>query len=207
MEAVSERKRTRKIPEALIYDLIDGKPYYRKGYKSVLNKTQTLESIMGCSGLQATLIEYLMEIFFGFPERKKYHFFTNEPGLHLDLRNNLAGDVCLYKRSDVPTASKLAPKYLTIPPLVQVEVDVSIDLSDNTEVKYITNKANKLLDFGVGKVIWIFTASQNVLIATTGQPWQMMDWHTDVELLPGLSINIGRFIDTIGEEQTTTDGK
>lgn len=74
MEIVAAKKPTQKIPDALVYDLMDGKSYYRKGYKSILNKTQTLESIMGCSSLQTAIIEYLMEMFFTFSRHKKYLF-------------------------------------------------------------------------------------------------------------------------------------
>ncbi|MDZ7898360.1 MAG: hypothetical protein U5N85_10110 [Arcicella sp.] len=53
-----------KIPEALVYETLDGKPFYYKGYKEVLSQKKTLEEIMGCSTLQAELVSYIMEMFF-----------------------------------------------------------------------------------------------------------------------------------------------
>ena len=47
-----------KIPEALVYETLDGKPFYYKGYREVLSKKKTLEEIMGCSTLQAELVSY-----------------------------------------------------------------------------------------------------------------------------------------------------
>jgi hypothetical protein len=198
METAVVKKRTRKIPQSLIYDEIDGKPYYRKGYKSVLNKTQTLESIMGCSSLQTLLIEYFTEVFYGFSNRKLYHFFTGEPGLHLSLGNNLTGDICLYERSKISSAS-FDTKYFQLPPLIQIEIDVSIDLSDDSETAYIKRKTNKLLSHSVSKVIWVFTTSQSVLVATPTGPWQWMDWNNDVEILEGYSVNIGRFMASLNK--------
>jgi|GEM_PF-3870554 len=55
-------KRKRKIPDYLVYEVMDGKPVYYRGYQSVLKKTKTLEEIMGCSSLQAELVSYLLSI-------------------------------------------------------------------------------------------------------------------------------------------------
>ena len=198
METAVGRKRKRKIPDYLIYDEIDGKPYYRKGYKSVLNKTQTLESIRGCSSLQALLIAYFTENFYASHYKESFYFFTGEPGLHLGLGNNLAGDICLYEKSKLPPAS-FNTKYLELPPIIQIEIDVSIDLLDSSETAYISKKVNKLLDHGVSKVIWVFTAAQRVLVATPDRSWEWMNWNSDVELLEGLTVNIGRFMASLND--------
>ena len=53
MEAVTEKKKKKKaekIPDYLIKEVMDGIPFYYKGYKDVLNKTKTKEEIMGCIG-------------------------------------------------------------------------------------------------------------------------------------------------------------
>jgi hypothetical protein len=42
----------KKIPLALIYEIIDGKPIYYKGYREVIAGTKTIEEIMGASTLQ-----------------------------------------------------------------------------------------------------------------------------------------------------------
>ncbi|MCU0393273.1 MAG: hypothetical protein MUE81_19345, partial [Thermoflexibacter sp.] len=56
--------KARKIPTALIYEVIDGKPVYRKGYKDVLNKKKTSEEIRGSSSLQAILIGLITKFLF-----------------------------------------------------------------------------------------------------------------------------------------------
>jgi len=39
------------IPKSLIYEEIDGKPFYYRNWKKVLNQQKKLEEIMGCSGI------------------------------------------------------------------------------------------------------------------------------------------------------------
>jgi hypothetical protein len=38
-------KKTLRIPELLVREVIDGVPFFYKGYKSVLNKTKKIEDI------------------------------------------------------------------------------------------------------------------------------------------------------------------
>jgi len=46
----------------------------------------------------------------------------------------------------------------------------------------------------VEKVIWITTASKKVLVAESDKPWQLLDWHEDIELLDGFSFNVDEWI-------------
>ena len=56
MTTVKQRKLARKVPEYLIKEVLDGIPIYYKGYKAVLRKEKTLESIMGASGLHVIIV-------------------------------------------------------------------------------------------------------------------------------------------------------
>src|ERR1700678_1772832 len=67
-----KKRRPAHIPEYLVYEIIDGLPYYYKGYRDVLNKTKTLEEIMGCSSYQWTILEYLLQLLFAMPGRSNY---------------------------------------------------------------------------------------------------------------------------------------
>ncbi|GAB3640652.1 hypothetical protein [Spirosoma arcticum] len=49
----------RRVPDALIYEIMDGKPIYRKGYRDVLSGEKTIQDIMGSSSLQAIIVYYL----------------------------------------------------------------------------------------------------------------------------------------------------
>jgi hypothetical protein len=43
---VAKQKKRRKIPDALIYEIVDGRPIYYKGYRDVLSGKTNLESAM-----------------------------------------------------------------------------------------------------------------------------------------------------------------
>jgi len=51
-----------------------------------------------------------------------------------------------------------------------------------------------MLEFGVKKVIWIFTDSQKILIAEPNQTWLTEDWDKDIELIDGLKVNIANYL-------------
>ena len=46
-----------RIPDELVYEKIDGKPVYYKGYKEVVNQQKQISVIMGSSNLQTEIIE------------------------------------------------------------------------------------------------------------------------------------------------------
>ena len=49
-------KPRRKVPDALIYEIMDGKPIYRKGYREVLSGKKTIEEIMGLAPYSLLLL-------------------------------------------------------------------------------------------------------------------------------------------------------
>ncbi len=193
-KAVS-RKKKEKIPDYLIYEVMDGKPYYRKGYKDVINKTKTVEEIMGSSSLQFILIDYLLGIIYGFIDRSKYYIATNEAGLHLSKNNNLANDIAIYS-STILTPDKIVNRYADVPPQLVIEIDTKIDGENNNVA--INLKTQKLLNFGVERVIWIFTENQKVMIATSGEDWVIKDWNKDVEIMNGNIFNIANYLQEKG---------
>jgi len=192
-EAAEKRNRERKIPDYLVREWIDGKPFYYKGYKEVLNKKKTLEDIMGSSTLQAYIIAFLMEVIIEGKLKKKYEILTNEAGLHLDKRNNLSADILIYD-PNVMTPEKINKQYADVAAKVQVDVDITIELEDLKDYQYVEKKINKLHQFGTEKVIWVLTNIKKVMVAIPKQPWQTYDWNNDIELLDGVTFNIGAYL-------------
>lgn len=203
----AERKTTRRsrstpaIPQALIYEIMDGQPMYYRGYREALAGKKSIEEIMGSSGLQSFVVDFLLHICHTQLSWKKYVFLTNELGEHLGPKDNLSGDLCIYERASL-SQGKINDRYLDIPPKVAVEVDVKVDLSEDKAADYVFRKTQKLIDWGVEKVIWIFTKTQKVTVAETGKDWLTMDWHREIDLLDGQRFNIGAYLD---EEGVTID--
>lgn len=187
------------IPSVLIHEIIDGKPLYRKGYREVLAKTKKIEDIMGSSSLQFFIIDYLLGLLYPGIDRSKFIIATNEAGLHLDRRNNLAGDILIFDK-EVLTIDKINKHYSSVPPKISIEIDLDIELEDFTENSYMSIKTKKLLEFGAEKVIWFLTESKNVMIATPHGNWEIQDWDKDVEIMNGIVCNVGEYLMEKGSE-------
>ena len=184
----------KKIPSSLIYEIMDGKPIYYKGYRDVIGLKKTKAEIMGASTLQNTILEYILRILFRNLDETTFRILTNEQGLHVGLNTNFSADIAIFETNKLPVKS--ADKhYASVPPKIQIEVDIDADLeSFETPDAYIYAKTEKLLDFGVEKMIWIMSASKKVLVATKGENWLIIDWHKEIEIIEGISFNIGRYL-------------
>ncbi len=192
-----KKRRPANVPSFLVYEIIDGKPYYYKGYQQVLNKSKTFEEIMGTSSLQWKIIEYLLRLLFKSLDGSRYSIATNEPGLHLDLRNNLSGDILVFDKNELP-GSAISEKYTAVPALLHIEVDIAADLEHEPSLMYIEKKVNKLLAFGTQKVIWVFSGNKRVLVAQSATNWQWHGWDETLPLIGDVRFNIAQFLQAEG---------
>ncbi len=185
-------KPRQRVPDSLIYEIMDGKPIYRKGYRDVLSGKKTCEELMGASTLQSIIVAYLVIQIGKFIDDDRYFVLTGESGVHIDHRNNLANDIAIYDQT-VLTPAKISKKYADVPPLIAIEIDVEADVSVSSESGYIYKKTQKLFDFGVQKLIWVLTDAQVVLVATP-ERIETVSWAKDVEIMEGNSFNIAAYL-------------
>lgn len=194
-EKKSRRATTRSIPPALIYEQWEGKPIYYKGYRDVLAGKKTLEEIISCSDLQGVLVSLLNGCLYSAINRKKYLLATNEVGLHLALNDNLANDVAIFEKEKL---AKLQGKYFDVAPKIVIEVDVKADVTDfpNRVDEYIIRNSQKLIDFGVEKVIWIITSLHKVYVIDRNDPtWYVVNWSESIPVLDNCTLNIKQLLD------------
>ncbi len=193
MEAIiaAPKKRERRVPASLIKEVLDGQPIYYKGYRSVMYGHKNLEEIMGASSLQSLIINFIQKILIKNLDDFNYLILTGEPGLHLSHRNNFSGDIVLYHIGQI---EKFTKRYFDVPPLLQVEVDVEIDTENISQNLYVTRKTQRLLEFGVKKVIWVFTATQSVWVAEPEQDWRIINWNKEIQLFEDISMNLGDYL-------------
>lgn len=184
-------KRVRKVPANLIWEVLDGQPLYRRGYKAVMNKQKTIEEIMGTSSYQSLITTHIILRIFEKLDLKKYDILTSEPGVHLNHKDNISNDIAIYNRL---SSDQISKKYTDFPARIVIEIDIDIDPESMRDLEYLTKKTQKMLDFGVEKVIWILSNIRKVMVATPGNPWQTMDWSNDVEILDGISFNVQKFL-------------
>lgn len=190
------KKVGRKIPDYLVREVIDGIPFYYAGYRSVLNKTKNLDDIMPDSGLQWILKDALGDALKADIDKITFKVLVGEGGSHIDHRNNLSLDVAIFDKK-LLTPDKITNKYIDVPPHTVIEVDVNVELPDRQASLYdnfVMPKVRRLFAFGTKKIIWVFTKSKTVIVATPDAPWQIMDWHHDIELFPGIVFNIEKYL-------------
>lgn len=184
----------KRIPAALIYEIMDGKPVYYKGYREALKGEKVFDEIWGANSLQSAIVAFVLKILFRQLDEKQYRILTNRLGLHLDRKNNLCADIAIYEKTKLSVA-QADKHYATLPPKIQIEVDINADMDEElSETSYIQQKTDKLLAFGVEKVIWVLSDSKKVIVATPHDNWQMIDWHKEIEVVDGVGFCIGRYL-------------
>ncbi len=188
----TKRFRNRKIPDSLIYETMDGKPVYYKNYKDVLKKTKTPEEIMGCSGLQAAIIEVILHFLHTTLNRKQYRILTNEVGIHINTNDNLSVDIAIFEQN---AELKLDNNYISKAPTIAIEVDTNADLTNFDETfHYIETKSRKLLEFGTETVIWIFSKHQKTMVFKNPNIWTGFSWNETIELPGKFQFNLNELL-------------
>lgn len=185
-----KRRRSRKIPEALIYEIVDGRPVYYKGYKDVLNGKLNLEAVMSESSLQAWLKARLSGLLFAALESKGYDILTGELGLILGKDSRRGADLAVFRSENLV----LDAHYAKIPPELIIEIDIQADLEEQSEMEYVLRKIEDYLGFGVKKVIWIFTTNRVVMTATAQKPWLTLGWDADIETIGGVTFSLNKIL-------------
>jgi Uma2 family endonuclease len=142
---------------------------------------------------------HIAKVLFQFIDEDIYFVLINEAGVNLDHKNNLANDLAIYDK-EVLKPSMISTKYTDVPPKIAIEIDVKAEYEDLTELGYIYKKTQKLLNFGVEKVIWIITSVGKVTVSTQEKNWETMDWNKDVEIMDGHSFNVADYLKKQGVE-------
>lgn len=178
------------IPKQLIYEVYKGRPIHYRGYRDVMLGQKQAEQIMGSSYIQSLIISNL---FFLLKSKLSADFvtLTSEVGLNIGKQSRRAADIAIFEKSQLKNIE--APhKYLNVPPKYVVEVDIKAsndDIEDATS--YYHKKTDELLDFGVAMVIWIFTASQKVMIAQKGsEDWTITSWDISFSSIENIPIRL-----------------
>jgi hypothetical protein len=163
--------------------MIDGKAYYYKGYKNVLKNKLQAESVMGYGLFQWVIIKFIVQ-YLDANLAKNYIAIGGEGGFHLSHGNNLSLDMIILDKKDLDF-TKIENKYLDFAPKVVIEIDTKAELpfENGAEMMYYNTKTQKMLDFGVSQVIWIFTNIKKITIATPNNPWLTVNWTDEIDIL------------------------
>ncbi len=175
----------------LVYEMDEGQPIYFHGFKEVLSGTKTQEQIMGSSILQSIIIKLVQEFFddhFG----KTHKALSNEIGIQFKKQSWRNADIAVYSLKELSrNRKKISDKYASFPPEMVVEIDTKADFTPEASMTaFALRKTQQLLDFGLHQVIWIFTADEKFIHAQPGKRWEIGNWNEDIEIKPGLALNI-----------------
>lgn len=197
-----ERRQRQREREKLLAQLIyetdaSGKPIYYMGYRKVLNGTLPPEAIMGSSGLQSFLVNVILGFLYTHPLRKKFQFLASELGVQIDWKKWRSCDIAIYHRErlkDYPFTNK----YIGLPPDYVIEIDTKADLSKyKNQQAYFIEKTQQLHEFGVKKVIWIFTENIPVIWeSNAGEAITIyQSWDVDLTVTEGVTFNLARLVE------------
>ncbi|MET7254092.1 Uma2 family endonuclease [Dyadobacter fermentans] len=166
---------TETIPASLIFEELDGRPLYRKGYKKVLENNLSPEEVMGCSFLQGLIVRIISTYFAQMLQRNGYWVLTNEPGLHVSHGNNLTNDVAVFDKALIKNV--FSKNYPDVPPKIAIEVDVKIEAGQFPSPEdYFFRKSEKMIGFGTERVIWVLTESRKIMVMDRSRKWTVYEW-------------------------------
>lgn len=191
--AAQRSPRKKKIPDVFVYEMVDGKPIYYKGYQEVMNGKKSMEDIMGSSFFQSLIISRLLRLLLTCLS-EEFEVLTNELGIQLAPKHWRAADIAIYHKEQLRSVP-LQNRYLEIPPKIIFEIDTKADIEQwSTPLDYYYTKTDELLEFGVEKIIWIFTETKKIMIAESGKDWVVTNWDQDIQILDDIHIKISRII-------------
>ena len=195
----AQRKRKR-VPRALVYEMVRGRPVYYRGYEKVLTGELPPEAVMGSSALQAKIVQVLLLFLHRVLNLKQYEILAHELGFMMASGHWRALDIAVFERQALREEG-YPNRYTRTPPLLVIEVDTKADLSryEGQIEWYIREKVDDLLAAGVQQVLWFTTHDRRVLEARPGQPWTLAPWDRDIPLVVGdVTLNLARLLEEEG---------
>ncbi len=166
---------TETIPASLIFEELDGRPLYRKGYKKVLENRLSPEEVMGCSFLQALIARIISSYLGQMLQSYGYWVLTNEPGLHVSHGNNLTNDVTVFDKALIKNV--FSKNYPDVPPKIAIEIDVKIEAGQFPSPEdYFFRKSEKMIEFGTERVIWVLTENRKIMVMDQSREWSVYEW-------------------------------
>lgn len=186
-----QRRQRQLLLSQLVYEM-DDKPIYYAGYRDVLNGLKEPEAIIGASYLQSYLVEIIQEFLFAHPLRKRFRILASELGVQIDKKKWHSCDIALYDKARLKDVH-VSNKYIPIPPDYVIEIDTKADLNRyHYQHDYFVKKTRQLHEFGVKKVIWIFTETLPVIWESESADKIIIrnGWDHDVTIMEGITFNL-----------------
>ena len=134
-------KKGLRIPDDLVWEVLDGKPLYRRGYMQVVKKLKTYQDIMGTSSYQSIITTFLTLLLGTKLDFSRFDIMIGEIGVHLNHKDNVSNDIAIFNRLEGQQFSK---KYVDFAPKIVIEIDIDIDPSVMQDIEYLNRKTGKV---------------------------------------------------------------
>ena len=204
-EKAPPRRKRRRVPKALIYEMRHGRPIYYRDYEKVLAGELPLEAVMGSSAIQWKIIMVILQFLLQALDLRQYEVATNEVGFRIAPRSWRSLDIAIFDKEAVRPYWR-EDKWVDVPPLVAIEVDTKASLQHYGDFfSYVLEKTQDLLDAGVKRIIWVSTRDRKVLVAEPEKRWYITSWDDPVEVWNGVEMNLQLLLEQAGvvlEEKT-----
>ncbi|WP_457625249.1 Uma2 family endonuclease [Persephonella sp.] len=189
------KKKRKKVPKELIYEMRYGSPIYYRDYDKVMSGEKTLEEVMGSSKLQALIIWVILKFLVRNLDHSKYEVLTNEAGFQWAPRTWRNLDIAIFDKKKL-LKEGIDNKYAKIPPEIVIEVDTKADLRKYGDfMNYMREKTQDLLNAGVKKVIWYTTFDKKVMVAERDKRWFITDWDDTIDVLDNTKLNLKEMLE------------
>ncbi|MBC8153440.1 MAG: Uma2 family endonuclease [Bacteroidetes bacterium] len=197
-----ERRQRQRERERLLARLVyetdaAGKPIYYADYQQVLTKNAEPESIMGSSALQSYLVNIMQAFLYDHPLRKHFFYLASELGVQIGRKKWRSCDIAIYERERLKDYT-FTNKYMSLPPDFVIEIDTKADLTKYTyQHDYFLEKTRQLHEFGVKKVVWIFTENHPVIWESDSADTITIhqSWDVAITITEGMIFNLTRLIE------------
>lgn len=188
----------RKVPSYLIKEWVYDIPVYYKGYRDVIKKKKDRLEVTADGILKSIINSWLSLLLGNQLNLSKYWIFSGEVGSHITHGKNASHDLVIIEKRLLPPG-KVSNRYADVPARIVIEIDTTVEYGNDLPIEqFVQQKTQQTLDFGTEKVIWVFTATQKVMVATRGADWTISDWSKTIEVLDGVVFNLAEFIEKEG---------
>ncbi|MEM6318209.1 MAG: hypothetical protein AAF960_11100 [Bacteroidota bacterium] len=187
-----EKENIVRVPKRFIYEMDNGHPIYYKGTKAYLEgkhqNTEPMPDSLFQSWLKGKIFLFLSLLM---AEDARFDLTVGEQGLSLKKSSWRAVDIAIFTNENIDIKSN---HYSKKPPVVAFEIDLKGEFDSPEKLqKDHKRKIKQLFDFGVEKIIWIYTNEEEVKVITPTEE-QTFPWNEDIHVLENYAINIQAII-------------
>lgn len=187
-----EKQVVKVIPNRFIYEMDEGNPIYYKGTQAIISGASKNNEPMPDSLFQSWLkgkVYFFLSLLM--MESSKYELTVGEQGLSLKKNLWRAVDVAIFKKENFSLSNNYSKK----PPEVAFEIDLKGEFDTPEKIlKDHKRKIKQLFDFGVKRIIWIYTDAQIVKVITPKKS-ELFEWDKDISVIEDYTINIQKIIE------------